>query len=301
MPESNPIFERMADRPVISFKTPAHEMCVERKAVLSRLDGRSEYMTFAIDFMPDKIHINDRKFVYAGVSDGRGFYREMPRDAHEARAIAVCERNGWPIDLRPIPDGPLELREVRSELLEPGVTTGSIPASKKLVYDSSISACAFEVENAVKIKSELLEPARQIAQNFISAALAVREADKAHKSREEPSVCSAENGCGNQQTSAGGPGFFHAEIPGSESRLSPPVEVHTAPENANPAPEIPCSRCSEALDLVSQMIENPPGLSGIKCHLGHVGNHFVDAGWVEALTRVKWHLVTGGSGARGAV
>lgn len=179
--------------PDISFEMPAHEMCTERRAVLRRADGQSEWMTFVIDFMPDKILINGRKFVYGGVADGRGFYREESKDNRERRS-----------EFSPRP--------------------GSVAES-------------------IEFETNYCFGAGQVVED-------------SHDS---------------------GP------------------DLHTT---ASPCDNMPCSRCSEVLDQVSKMIENPPGLSGIKCHLGHVGNHYVDAGWVEALTRVKAHLVTGRPGTR---
>lgn len=245
--------------PVISFEMPAHEMCLERRAVLSRLDGQSEYMSFAIDFMPDVIWIDGRKFKYSGVSDGRGFYREIetrPLSLRIAESIdvglkAVCS-HGTPFRY------PCEDCDREDELVR------GADGSDMIGDDTPVEE--LKAEWADRERAGTKNPA-QMVQDFISSALAAGEP--------------LERIFG----SVGNPPFSLDSM-------------HEIAENATPNPRMQCFRCSELLDLVSQMIENPPGLSGIRCHLGHVGNHYVDAGWVEALTRVKWHLVTDGHGTR---
>lgn len=235
--------------PGISFEMPAHEMCLERRAVLSRLDGQSEYMTFVIDFMPDVIWIDGRKFKYSGVSDGRGFYREIEvpplsvQLAESMNAISVCS-HGTPYRY-PCEDCDREDWECALFNGIPAETATPICSGcgKDLVWEPSIP--------------------------------------DTHTEPGHPAVWYCPD-CG-------------IDLPARACDLGSMQETG---ENATPNPRMQCSRCTKMLDLISQMIENPPGLSGIRCHLGHVGNHYVDAGWVEALTRVKWHLVTDGHGTR---
>lgn len=373
---------RPSSSPDIGFEMPAHEMCVERQAVLRRLDGQSEYMTFAINFMPDKIHINGRKFVYEGVADGRGFYREE-LDIPAQPTTPICCNCGKDLIWEPsIPDTHAEpghpavwycpdcgidmpardcdldsMHETAEnatptgpEIYDTHGSLGSMAAALRYAedlvggdslgehYDSTVEGLdkAHGLHTTaspigdVNPESELSPLSLQLAEALDAIENTNKESprcwcpfppffgghypncpafDPEHEKKE---LLSLKQELQSRGLDVGCPAcvvealISPVPVSGHTCRVpeNPPgasVEVHIPAENATPEPRMQCSRCSKLLDLVSEMIENPPGLSGIKCHLGHVGNQYVDAGWVEALTRVKAHLVTGSSGTRDKV
>jgi hypothetical protein len=42
-------------------------------------------------------------------------------------------------------------------------------------------------------------------------------------------------------------------------------------------------------DIVFDLIDNPPGLRGVQCELGHIGNKYVDEGWKAGLLELAFH------------
>lgn len=67
----------------ILIPTPVsfHPMCVEHQAVLSFINSPDldwiDFDSLSLTEMPDMVIIGDKRFKYAGTSDGRGYYREQ--------------------------------------------------------------------------------------------------------------------------------------------------------------------------------------------------------------------------------
>lgn len=56
--------------------------------------------------------------------------------------------------------------------------------------------------------------------------------------------------------------------------------------NAHTYPQYECVKCSSLTQHLQDLLSNPPGLKGIKVDGIHIGNKYVDYGWVEAIKRV---------------
>jgi hypothetical protein len=50
---------------------------------------------------------------------------------------------------------------------------------------------------------------------------------------------------------------------------------------------LPCLPTVDILAKINELISNPPGFDGIHCEMGHVGNKYVDAGWVAGLFAIR--------------
>lgn len=64
-----------------------------------------------------------------------------------------------------------------------------------------------------------------------------------------------------------------------ESKLSHNLNAHTYPQYG-------CEKCSDLLSRLKVMLDNVPGLKGIQTVEGHIGNKYVDYGYLEAVNRV---------------
>lgn len=254
------IREMKSTGPDISFEMPAHEMCVERRAVLYRADGKSEYMTFGIDFMPDKIHVNGRMFVYEGVSDGRGFYRE------------------W------------EMLPKQPEIYDTHGSLGFLPPTQE-------QTIAYLESEIGRLRGEL---SRQKASFGVEEVLQVL-GNSGIDTDCAACMSVAFTGYNDTEHTCGRAVTVGVEFLGAKDRQQDPGQAPSSHTTASPCNDMPCSRCSEVLETVRQMAENPPGLPGVLVNKERFGNKYIDWGWIEACNRVIRLLVPDDSGTSGNI
>lgn len=380
----------------ISFEMPAHEMCTERQAFLHPADGKSMWLSFGvwIDFMPDKIHVDGRRFVYEGVSDGRGFYREKPRE-NNLKEIAghICRTdNASNAEVQPIvgfspkSGSVAESIEFETNYLYPSEANMSTFDRVGFCDRREIPVCYHGIphrdpcEDCEREESNCADGSDMIGDDTpveeLKAEWAGQESPKClcpfspvsgghfpncpafePKSLEElfsmPDVIlsdgsqaySRDLGCGVDteyftdqvltsncvdSSSEAQDLLVHCYYPESACtcwrtglRDTCPAAIHSpeterywsqdeiesAPDDgcglqadshttASPCDNMQCPRCSEVLETVRQMAENPPGFSGIMVNKERYGNKYIDWGWTEACNRVMQLLGQGDSGTR---